>query len=498
MRDIRGLLPDLPDDGVPGYTGSRGSDGVTGYTGSSGYSGYTGSAGTDGATGFTGSRGVIGFTGSKGAIGFTGSRGFNGQDGLNGFNGSQGFTGSQGDLGYTGSRGLTGSGFVGSQGVMGFTGSKGDLGYTGSTGAGYTGSQGIIGFTGSVGYSGSQGPRGFSGIDGFVGSKGYTGSRAFTGSQGYTGSQGVTGFVGSQGDIGFTGSRAFTGSQGYTGSQGITGFVGSQGIVGFTGSQGTLGVDGFTGSRGFTGSAGNYVAKYTIWDPLVPDSSPHVLTDEFTDPASMTNWTGVYTGDAGVINDIATTTSRGMHFELPSTGGPTYRFRARMKAILAGDFTIHTAIATAMSVPSGSGAATAGIILADGVTPGAGKLTMAAVARANSTSSYHPAFVRVTWANYGNDPTSAVIDQWEVTDPSPLVFMRLRRVGANYFQAFSKDGEEWVEQSMTLLSGLTPTHFGLAGNNYVSSGVSKFNFRYFRVYATGTQYLTGGLRTIYG
>ena len=299
---------------IVGYTGSQGDQGLIGFTGSRGDVGFTGSKGDQGIIGFTGSQGAIGFTGSQGdqgIIGFTGSQGFDGSTGFNGSKGDQGnvgFTGSKGDtgfngsigdqgnVGFTGSKGDTGfNGSIGDQGGVGFNGSKGDqgdVGFTGSKGdqgdTGFTGSastaQGPIGFTGSRGIPGEAASQGFTGSrgdTGFTGSKGdigFTGSQGDQGNVGFTGSastaQGPIGFSGSKGDqgdagftgsastvIGFTGSKGETGDRGFNGSQGTKGFTGSlsttPGPIGFTGSRGDDGIAGFTGSRGFGGSRGD-------------------------------------------------------------------------------------------------------------------------------------------------------------------------------------------------------------------------------------------------
>ena len=58
--------------GIQGYTGSKGDTGTTGFTGSKG------DTGTTGFTGSKGDQGVIGFTGSKGDTGTTGFTGSGG------------------------------------------------------------------------------------------------------------------------------------------------------------------------------------------------------------------------------------------------------------------------------------------------------------------------------------------------------------------------------------------------------------------------------------
>ncbi len=229
-------------------------------------------------------------------------------------------------------------------------------------------------------------------------------------------------------------------------------------------------------------------SKYQIWDPFLPDAAPHADTDEFT-ANTIANWTGVYTGDASVVSDIATTVRAGMYTFAPSV---TYRFRSRMKAIISGDFTYHTCVACT-SLASGDNAF-AGIVLADGVTAGAGSQTAAVVTRNNSAILQAG---KLTWATYGNAATSAAFSQGRAIPDTHNVFIRVRRVSGVYLIAFSLDGENYTEeQTITMLSGFTPTHVGLWLNSYAGLA-SVVTFRFFRVYATGTQMKTGGLRTIY-
>lgn len=228
---------------------------------------------------------------------------------------------------------------------------------------------------------------------------------------------------------------------------------------------------------------------YTIWDPFIPDTSPHADTDEFTSSSTISNWTGIYTGDAGVTSDIATTVRAGLYTVAPSVA---YRFRARMKAVISGDFTYHTCVAQT-SLANGDNAF-AGLILADGTTAGAGSQTAAAISRNNGS---HLIGGKLTWATYGNAPTSALYSAGRVIPDAHNVFIRLRRVSGVYFIAFSPDGENYTEeQTITMLSSFTPTHVGLFLNSY-SGLASTCTFRFFRAYATGTQYKTGALRTVY-
>jgi hypothetical protein len=59
----------------------------------------------------------------------------------------------------------------------------------------------------------------------------------------------------------------------------------------------------------------------------------------------------------------------------------------------------------------------------------------------------------------------------------------------------SPNGENnWIERQISV--GFTPTHIGLAMQNYGAVGTATMTAYYFRPYATGTQYKTGGARTV--
>jgi hypothetical protein len=77
-----------------------------------------------------------------------------------------------------------------------------------------------------------------------------------------------------------------------------------------------------------------------------------------------------------------------------------------------------------------------------------------------------------------------------------MCFLRLRKQAGVYYSAWSADGLTWYERSHALYAGITPAHFGLMGQNYTGQ-VGTFSFPYLRYYATGTQFLTGGMRNVY-
>jgi hypothetical protein len=235
----------------------------------------------------------------------------------------------------------------------------------------------------------------------------------------------------------------------------------------------------------------------SIWDPFIPDASPHALNDEFESSATISNWTGVYTGDVGVISDIATSSVKGMYFEAPTV---QYRLRAYMKSLggYTGDFTVHTCVVLNAHNPAASTITAAGILLADGVTAGAGNQSGHAVARANSSSAGILTAGRFGWSNYGNNATGAVYDNADYGHS--ISFLRFRRVSGVYYRAISPNGEnDWAEISIGLSPAIaTPTHVGLFFQNYGGISNNSATLKYFRFYTTGTQYKTGASRRQYG
>jgi hypothetical protein len=245
------------------------------------------------------------------------------------------------------------------------------------------------------------------------------------------------------------------------------------------------------------GGGGGSLLYSSIWDPFIPDASPHALNDEFESSATISNWTGVYTGDVGVISDIATSSVKGMYFEAPTV---QYRLRAYMKSLggYTGDFTVHTCVVLNAHNPAASTITAAGILLADGVTAGAGNQSGHAVARANSSSAGILTAGRFGWSNYGNNATGAVYDNADYGHS--ISFLRFRRVSGVYYRAISPNGEnDWAEISIGLSPAIaTPTHVGLFFQNYGGISNNSATLKYFRFYTTGTQYKTGASRRQYG
>lgn len=228
---------------------------------------------------------------------------------------------------------------------------------------------------------------------------------------------------------------------------------------------------------------------YQVWDPFLPDVSPHALTEEFAS-SSLANFTTVYvSGETGVITDADTTARGWLWMELPNQ---QYRMRSFMKA-LPGDtnFTIHSVIALGHQGGDGT---YPGIVLADGVTGGSGSQTVCSFSMVNGYGSR----VLLNWNGYGNTAAGAAAPINVSGGGAGLCFLRFRRQAGTYYIAWALDpwGLTWYERSITLFGSITPTHFGLMCNNY-SGTTGRVAFGYLRYYAIGTQLTTGGMRNVF-
>ncbi len=233
---------------------------------------------------------------------------------------------------------------------------------------------------------------------------------------------------------------------------------------------------------------GSPTALYTVWDPFIPDASPHSLTREF-DSSSLSGLTQINCGDAGVVVDADTTVPGSLCIEMPTQ---QYKWRALVDT-LPGDtnFTIHSAIMVA-----GQNAASliigGGILLSDTNTNNTGSQTAVSFGHVDQATEKY----RLVWNGFGNTATGALATP-RIIQGGPFCFLRFRLQSGTYYVAWSGDGLTWDERSSTLLGSITPVYFGLYGQNYSGQGALRVSFPYLRYYDTGTQLTTGALRTVY-
>lgn len=247
----------------------------------------------------------------------------------------------------------------------------------------------------------------------------------------------------------------------------------------------------YNGSQWVNGpspSSGAGSALYTRWDPFVPDSSPDALTEEFTS-TSLANFTQVNTGTNGTVVDADTTVHGALFLDVPTHA---YRMRALLKALPAGDFTIHTAINFAAEQID---AAWGGIILSTTAATNSGTQTMLIYGSWGGNAGYGGRGIAY-WSTFGESATGNSMPYAHAM-PSQRAFLRLRRVGSTYYFAWSIDGETWLEKALALNGGMTPSYFGLFGQAYAGSQ-TRLSFPYLRYYPTGTQLRTGAARNVLG
>lgn len=386
--------------------------------------------------------------------------------------------------------------FVGTPGSTGATGPAGPSGVSGEDGTdgadGEPGPAGAVGATGSIGATGAAGPIGPAGLDGTDGLDGDPGPTGATGDAGATGTTGATGAQGPQGPAGADGTDGIDGDQGPTGFTGPTGPTGSTGAVGPAGLgpiflAGDDGEDGVPGPPGAAGSAGSSTVLYTKWDPLVPDTSPHALSDEFKLSTTISNFTLV--NSRGTV-DIDTTARHKAYFAVSTQ---SYRWVCLLKA-LPGDtnFTIHTKVSEALW---GSSAviAVAGIVLSDTNTTNTGKQTGVGIGSINNDNHIHRVVHK--WDLFGETASGASAPDTGIHGGE--MYCRFRRQAGTYYGAWSTDGQTWFETAVNLQGAITPAYFGVYIQDYSTVDVAA-SFEYLRYYAIGTQLNTGAMVNVLG
>lgn len=234
-------------------------------------------------------------------------------------------------------------------------------------------------------------------------------------------------------------------------------------------------------------TVGSPAVAYQVWDPLIPDASPHALSHEFA-TTSLSQFTQVNIPDTGVTVDANTTAPGQLFMKLPSLA---YRMRCLLEAIPAGDFTIHTGVnIEADDLDLGM----CGIVLSNTNTTNTGNQEFAVNVAYPGTEC---ARRLITWNLFG-ETASGAGEVYMQRAGGTFVWIRVRRVGSNYFWAWSGDpmGCSWHETAHN--PAFTPSYFGLTSQWYGggSNGLQA-TFPFFRYYANGAQLKTGGLRNVY-
>lgn len=235
------------------------------------------------------------------------------------------------------------------------------------------------------------------------------------------------------------------------------------------------------------GGFGGSTPLYTIWDPLIPDGSPHALNDEFTSN-TIGNYTTVYgNGDSTALVDIHTTHPNHAYFNVPSI---QYHMHSLLRALPAGDFSIYAGVTLAAQ---GGDATFAGIVLSTASTAGSGAQAAQTLARASAGAGVQIT-MGLAWNGFGSSASGASSTNANYCE-YPLVVLRLQRVGTTVTRAYSVNGKDWLYPNA--ITNAAWTHFGIFLQNYPGNPASA-SFKFLRYYASGTQNTTGGLRAVYG
>jgi hypothetical protein len=143
----------------------------------------------------------------------------------------------------------------------------------------------------------------------------------------------------------------------------------------------------------------------------------------------------------------------------------------------------------------GSDGSCAGLFLSTSATAGAGNQRDIGVHNIPSDIGRR---YRVFSDGFGYTASGANGAELSSANPG-LRFLRWRKQAGLYYTAWSGDPEGlmWYEESTTLYAPMTPTHFSFGMNNYTGATL-RCAVSYLRYYASGTQLLSGKLRTVYG
>lgn len=212
-----------------------------------------------------------------------------------------------------------------------------------------------------------------------------------------------------------------------------------------------------------------------------PPQGLHLLSDEFDDDVLDADWVQVDYGNAANIEWI----EKNGHLVLARrAAGASYGLNAQMKELgaLIPPFTIETRL---KAIRSG-GQSYGGLIISDGVTPGAGNQLVLGFGGEAHTSGYVYFWRNTGWNTWAGNLAAgnANIDHWFPRAP----WFRLVAMGGNTWRALmSYDGDFWVPYfgydtaTSQYEAGfvLNPTHVGI-GN--FAAGLQTVIFDHFRVY----------------
>lgn len=229
----------------------------------------------------------------------------------------------------------------------------------------------------------------------------------------------------------------------------------------------------FTGDGNWTAfgeTGGASVLKQYLAD--IAPSSPHTQDDEFDDNSISGNWT---TWDLGSVNPTFTEDTNGL--SMTYTGNGAHRWVGKYKATPNSECAVIVKMACG-GVFDGTGGGQAAIALFQDPTSTTADIRMAEISQAQTANS--SAFATRTWAAYN---TSAGLTQSTVTVTAMTwIYVRVRLNGTSCSTDFSTDGRVWKQHAAVTLT-FTPSHWGLAFDQFGSGLDATGWFRYWRVWS---------------
>lgn len=228
-----------------------------------------------------------------------------------------------------------------------------------------------------------------------------------------------------------------------------------------------------------TGSpaAGAGTVLKTVWSPDAPPSSAGAADDEFQDGSGGVpgGWTE-FDPDSNLLVDESSTYK--CLIVTGSSANP-YGLVGIYKDLPAGDFTIWTKFEILSKYANYF---QTGLALWEDPSNTTKKImTTSLVTQASSQNQ----FVSYPYSNYQSQgAASFAIDQWGAM----FGYLRLRRIGSNYFHGYSQDGFHWGEYTSAVNpDAFTPTKMGLylTNNNTSSTYVVAYTFFRYLAYDIG-------------
>ena len=234
-------------------------------------------------------------------------------------------------------------------------------------------------------------------------------------------------------------------------------------------------------SVGGGGTTGYQGSTQTVWSPDMPPASPSAYDDEFNSSVLSGLWTLVNAGNLVTYN--ANTQVPGcLWFE--SVVNTSSSYPCILQPIPTGDFTVIGKITMNQSGNGTLGGITTGLILSNSNTAGTGSQYYLAQ---GTSVSQGPYMQLIAGTNFSVSSSVGVFYQ------DRAQYIRIRRVGTDYYWGWATDGKTFTEVSYN--PGTTPSYFGWCFAN-ASATRADASLEFFRYIPNGNSTnLPGGLMT---